>query len=36
MFTVVALYSIIGFFGYVRYGDAVKGSITMNLPDGEM
>jgi proton-coupled amino acid transporter len=28
----VALYAAIGFFGYLRYGDDVKGSITLNLP----
>lgn len=36
MITIVILYAVIGFFGYVRYGDDVKGSITMNLPDGVM
>lgn len=34
MITVVLLYSVIGFFGYVRFGDAVKGSVTLNLPEG--
>ncbi|KAH8324673.1 hypothetical protein KR074_002731, partial [Drosophila pseudoananassae] len=34
MITVVLLYAVIGFFGYVRFGDAVKGSITLNLPEG--
>ncbi|KAH8421021.1 hypothetical protein KR222_003998, partial [Zaprionus bogoriensis] len=34
MITVVALYAVIGFFGYVRFGDGVRGSITLNLPDG--
>ncbi|EDV98491.1 proton-coupled amino acid transporter-like protein pathetic isoform X2 [Drosophila grimshawi] len=34
MITVVLLYAIIGFFGYVRYGDEVRGSITLNLPQG--
>lgn len=32
MITVVTLYAVIGFFGYVRYGDDVRGSITLNLP----
>lgn len=36
MITVVALYAVIGFFGYVRFGDAVKGSVTLNLPEGYM
>ncbi|XP_064535960.1 proton-coupled amino acid transporter-like protein pathetic [Drosophila montana] len=34
MITVVLLYTVIGFFGYVRFGDKVRGSITLNLPDG--
>lgn len=36
MITVVVLYAVIGFFGYVRYDDKVEGSITMNLPEGVM
>lgn len=35
MITVVSLYAIIGFFGYVRFGDEVRGSITLNLPEGK-
>ena len=34
MITVVTLYAVIGFFGYVRYGDEVRGSITLNLEKG--
>lgn len=34
MITVIVLYAVIGFFGYVRYGNDVKGSVTMNLPEG--
>lgn len=34
MITVVSLYAIIGFFGYVRYGHCVRGSITLNLQAG--
>lgn len=34
MGTVVCLYAIIGFLGYVRYGDNVEASITLNLPEG--
>lgn len=33
MIIVTCLYTSIGFFGYLRYGDQVKlGSITLNLP----
>lgn len=35
MLVVVSLYAIIGFFGYVRFGSSVRGSITLNLPDGD-
>ncbi|XP_054274645.1 proton-coupled amino acid transporter-like protein pathetic isoform X2 [Macrosteles quadrilineatus] len=33
MFFVVLLYSSVGFFGYLKYGDATEPSITLNLPD---
>lgn len=33
---VVSLYAIIGFLGYWRFGDRTEGSITLNLPKGEM
>lgn len=36
MFIVISLYSIIGFFGYVRYGNTTMGSITLNLPVDEL
>lgn len=29
-------YIIIGFMGYWKFGDTVKGSITLNLPSNEM
>ncbi|XP_058459149.1 proton-coupled amino acid transporter-like protein pathetic [Malaya genurostris] len=32
MGTVIVLYAVIGFFGYVRYGENAAGSITLNLP----
>lgn len=35
MGTVVFIYAIIGFFGYLTYGDATKGSVTFNLPTEE-
>lgn len=31
MITVMCLYAVIGFLGYVRFGDAVEPSITLNL-----
>lgn len=34
MGTVMVLYAIIGFLGYVRYGNLVEASITLNLPQG--
>merc|ERR1719411_1570839 len=32
MAIVTCLYVAVGFFGYLKYGDEVKGSITLNLP----
>lgn len=32
MITVMVLYAIIGFLGYVRYGEFVEASVTLNLP----
>ncbi|XP_054275982.1 proton-coupled amino acid transporter-like protein pathetic [Macrosteles quadrilineatus] len=32
MFVVVMVYSSVGFFGYLKYGDATEPSITLNLP----
>ncbi|VEN40009.1 unnamed protein product [Callosobruchus maculatus] len=29
---VTLVYMVIGFFGYLKYGDKVEGSITLNLP----
>ena len=33
MTIVACLYIAVGFFGYLKYGDDVLGSITLNLPD---
>lgn len=33
MSVVISLYAVIGFFGYVKYGEDTKGSITLNLPN---
>lgn len=35
MGTIVVLYAGMGFCGYIRYGAAIKGSITLNLPSDE-
>jgi proton-coupled amino acid transporter len=36
MSIVVVLYGVIGFLGYIRFGDVVEGSVTLNLPNREM
>lgn len=36
MFFVVSLYALVGFFGYLKFGPATAGSITLNLPDYEV
>uniref|UniRef100_A0A914LGA5 Amino acid transporter transmembrane domain-containing protein n=1 Tax=Meloidogyne incognita TaxID=6306 RepID=A0A914LGA5_MELIC len=36
IFLATLVYSSIGFFGYVAYGDKIKGSITQNLPQHQM
>ncbi|XP_050417748.1 neutral amino acid uniporter 4 [Patella vulgata] len=35
MVTVACLYTAVGFYGYLQYGDKVKGSITLNLPSNQ-
>jgi proton-coupled amino acid transporter len=32
MVIVTCLYIAVGFFGYLKYGEDVAGSITLNLP----
>lgn len=32
MVVIVTLYTVIGFLGFVRYGDKAEGSVTLNLP----
>ncbi|XP_016989339.1 proton-coupled amino acid transporter-like protein pathetic isoform X2 [Drosophila rhopaloa] len=36
MVIVACLYTAVGFFGYLKYGEHVRGSITLNLPQGEV
>ncbi|XP_060800729.1 proton-coupled amino acid transporter-like protein CG1139 [Amyelois transitella] len=36
MITVIILYGFVGFFGYLQFGDDVKGSITLNLPQDDI
>lgn len=36
MTVVVLLYTIMGFLGYVKYGEKSEGSITLNLPTAEV
>jgi proton-coupled amino acid transporter len=33
---VTLIYILLGFLGYLKYGDKVEGSITLNLPLDEM
>ncbi|XP_047023622.1 proton-coupled amino acid transporter-like protein pathetic isoform X1 [Helicoverpa zea] len=35
MVFVTILYGVVGIFGYMKYGEGVLGSITLNLPEGE-
>ena len=36
MSLVVALYVGMGFYGYLKFGEDIAGSITLNLPPGDM
>lgn len=36
MGTVVLLYALVGFIGYMSYGDATKATVTLNLPVEEV
>lgn len=36
MTVIVALYIVIGFFGYIKYGADAGGSVTFNLPADQM
>lgn len=36
MAILVVLYILIGFFGYLKYGNESLGSVTLNIPRTEM
>ena len=36
MTLVVALYLAMGFYGYLKFGEDIEASITLNLPPGDM
>jgi len=36
MTIITIMYVGMGFFGYVKYGEDAKGSVTLNLPNADM
>uniref|UniRef100_A0A182R0H3 Amino acid transporter transmembrane domain-containing protein n=1 Tax=Anopheles farauti TaxID=69004 RepID=A0A182R0H3_9DIPT len=36
MTVVVCLYSAVGFYGYLKYGEQAQGSVTLNLPNDHL
>lgn len=36
MIVIVFLYVGMGLFGFLKYGDSIQGSITLNLPADDM
>ena len=36
MVLVAVSYVAMGFYGYLKYGNEIKSSITLNLPSGSM
>lgn len=36
MIPISLLYTFIGFFGYLKFGENTKGSITLNLPEEDL
>lgn len=36
MLSIAVIYALFGFFGYLKYGEDVAGSITLNLPPTEL
>jgi solute carrier family 36 (proton-coupled amino acid transporter) len=35
MTVVIVMYTVLGFLGFVRFGEEIRGSITLNLPTDE-
>uniref|UniRef100_A0A8D8QK37 Proton-coupled amino acid transporter 4 n=1 Tax=Cacopsylla melanoneura TaxID=428564 RepID=A0A8D8QK37_9HEMI len=35
MIPITIMYALVGFFGYIKYGEGTRGSITLNLPNDE-
>lgn len=35
MIFIASLFILVGFFGYWKYGEAVKGTLTVNLPESD-
>lgn len=35
MVATVCLYTAIGFYGYLKFGDSVQDSVTLSLPSGD-
>lgn len=36
MVIVTCLLTAVGFLGYLKWGEEVEGSLTLNFPEGEM
>lgn len=32
MISIIVLYLVVGVFGYLKYGEEIKATITLNLP----
>lgn len=36
MFPISVLYTVVGLLGYLKYGEATTGSITLHMPQTEL